>query len=97
MVARDVWDVLVRVQISVLRRIKSKVYKVCKIESVSKLRQQIDISLKIIIVFLSTLLVLSIFNGAVTLFMVAGALGVTYIFVHYWERHFLRLQQQEKK
>jgi len=60
------------------------------------LREKIETILTIVIVFLSTLLVLSIFNGVVTLFMVAGALGVTYIFVHYWEKRFLRLQQKIK-
>ena len=53
-------------------------------------RQNIETILTIVIVFLGFLLILSMLNGAVTAFMSIGALSITYIFVHYWERQFLR-------
>ncbi len=58
-------------------------------------KQIIEIVLKIIIIFLSALLILSIFNGAVTLFMMVGALGVTYIFIYYWQRRVISLKQEK--
>ncbi|HIP50312.1 MAG TPA: hypothetical protein EYG99_02575 [Candidatus Pacebacteria bacterium] len=58
-------------------------------------KQKVEIILKIVIVFLGALLVLSVFNGGVTLFMIVGALGVTYIFVYYWRRKIIALQQRK--
>jgi len=60
-----------------------------------KIREKIEIILKIIIIFLSALFVLSVSNGEVTLFMILGALGVTYIFVYYWQKRFIALQQKK--
>ena len=59
------------------------------------LKQKIETILKIIIVFLGALLALSVFNGEITLLMIIGALGVTYIFVHYWQKRFVIAQQTE--
>ena len=58
-------------------------------------KQKVEIILKIVIVFLSALLVLSILNGTITLYMIAGALGATYIFVYYWKRKIITLQQKK--
>ncbi len=58
-------------------------------------RQKAEIILRIIIVFLSALLVLGILNGGITLYMIVGALGATYIFVHYWRRRVVALQQKK--
>lgn len=74
--------------------IKSKVHEVYKVRSMDH-REKIEIILKIVIVFLSALLVLSIFNNGVTPFMVVGALGVTYIFIHYWQKRIITLQQKK--
>lgn len=59
------------------------------------LREKIDAIAKILSVFLGTLLFFSILNREITLFMVMGALAVTYLFVHYWEKRFLA--QKTKK
>jgi len=60
-----------------------------------KSQEKIEIILKIIIVFLSALFILSVFNDGVTLLMTIGALGVTYIFVHYWQKRFVIAQQKK--
>ncbi len=59
------------------------------------LKQKIEIILKIVIVFLSVLLLLSLLNGGVTLYMIAGALGATYIFIYYWRRKIIILRQKK--
>jgi len=58
-------------------------------------KQGVEVILKIVIVFLSVLLMLSVFNGGVTLFMIVGALGATYIFVHYWRKRIVSPQHKK--
>ncbi|MFA5986495.1 MAG: hypothetical protein WC819_04090 [Parcubacteria group bacterium] len=53
-------------------------------------KQEIEAMLKIISVFLGTFLLFSILNGSVTIFMTMGALSVTYLFVHYWEKRYAK-------
>jgi len=62
-----------------------------------KNQEKIETILKIIIVFLGALLILSFLNSKITLFMIIGALGVTYIFVHYWQKRFITAQQKKHK
>lgn len=59
-------------------------------------KHEIEAILKILCVFLGSLLLLSVFNGKITIFMVMGALSITYIFVHYWEKRFLVKKQKAK-
>lgn len=60
-------------------------------------REVIDVVAKIISVFLGTLLLFSILNGDITIFMVIGALSVTYLFIHYWEKRFLAHKNDKVK
>ncbi|PID51941.1 MAG: hypothetical protein CR972_04545 [Candidatus Moraniibacteriota bacterium] len=59
-------------------------------------KKNIEIILTIFIVFLGSLLIFSVVNGKVTVFMIIGALSVTYIFVHYWERQFLKKKYKDE-
>ena len=49
-------------------------------------KQQIEIILKIVIIFLVILFILTIINGEVTVFLNIGALAMTYIILHYWQK-----------
>ncbi len=60
-------------------------------------KQQAEVILRILIIFLSALFILSIVNGGITLFIVIGALSVTYLFLHYWEKRFLSKQHKKVK
>lgn len=59
-------------------------------------KQEIEAILKIVCVFLGSLLFLSVLNGRVTSIMIIGSLAITYIFVHYWEKRFLAKKQKVK-
>jgi hypothetical protein len=60
------------------------------------IRKKIYAVLKIVIIFLSSLLFLVILNGKISLFMIVGALSITYIILHYWEKRFLAIKKINK-
>lgn len=53
-------------------------------------KKEFDAVAKIMIVFLGTLLFFTVMNGGMSIFMLIGALCVTYIFVHLWEKRYLK-------
>jgi O-antigen/teichoic acid export membrane protein len=60
-------------------------------------RKQIEIILRIIIIFLVSFLLLSLLNGAVTIHMAIGGLTFTYIILHYWEKRYLKQKQLKQQ
>ena len=62
----------------------------------NKTRQQVELILQIIIVFLLAFLLLSWLTGGVTLYSAVNGLVITYIILHYWERQYLKKKQQKK-
>lgn len=58
--------------------------------------QKIEVVCRIVIVFLVILLIFTILNGVVNMYMTIGALSGTYIFIHYWQKSYKKRQKNLK-
>jgi hypothetical protein len=61
------------------------------------LKEKIEVILIMVIIFLSALFIFTVINGGLSIFITIGALSLTYIIIHYWEKRFLKKKQQRMK
>jgi hypothetical protein len=59
-------------------------------------KQQIEVILQIIIIFLSALLFLSILMGNVSIEIITESLVITYIILQYWEKRYLKKMSKKE-